>query len=81
MGDNKIKSRIETKLTEAMENLTDFYVDKIKANEMSDKEQKNFIQLLKDNSINIEVKSGTPLADLLGDDDFDDMEESYQSYN
>lgn len=78
---DKIKDEIERKLTKALDKIADMYAEKIADGSLTASEQKNFIQLLKDNDINLEVKQGSPLEGLLSDEDFDDMEEWSEKFN
>lgn len=69
----------EEKLSVLLDLLADYYKEKIKAGELSSNEQKNLIQLLRDNNITVEPNSGTPLDDILNGD-FTGLDEAVEQY-
>jgi len=69
------KREIERKLTEALDALVEYYKSKAKDKEgLSPSEQKNLIQLLKDNHVTIDIRKGIPLESILNGD-FSDLDE------
>lgn len=62
----------EEKLTQVFDNLVEFYIKKLKDNDLSASEQKNLVQLLKDNNITIDPKQKDPL-EAIANGDFTDI--------
>lgn len=58
-----------------LELLGEYYESKLKSGELSAQDQKNLIQLLRDNNITIDPSTGEPLSGILDGDftSFDDM--------
>jgi hypothetical protein len=63
-----IKGQIEEKLTDALDKTVEFYLNKLRDGDLSAAEQKNLIQLFRDNQITIDPKSANPLEDLVNGD-------------
>jgi len=63
----------EEKLTQVFDNLVEFYIKKLKDNDLSASEQKNLVQLLKDNNITIDPKHKDPL-EAIANGDFTDID-------
>lgn len=55
----------EEKLTKLMDLLTDFYIEKAQDKNLSANEQRQVIQLLRDNGVNIEAGKADPLQDIV----------------
>jgi len=60
--------KIEEKLTNALDTMVEFYLKKLAKKELSAAEQKNLIQLLRDNKITIDPKFQDPLESIANGD-------------
>lgn len=74
------KRQTEEKLHELLDILSDYFKQKLADGNLSANEQKNLIQLLRDNNITIEPNSGTPLDDIV-DGNFEGLEDSVEQYH
>jgi len=63
----------EEKLTDLLDCLTDFFKEKLINGELTAAEQKNVVQLLRDNGITIDTKEADPLKQI-AEGNFDDID-------
>lgn len=77
MADNaEKKSQAEEILTELLEQLGSFYKEKIEEKQLSAAEQKNLIQLLRDNQITVDPTEANPLDSIInGNFDYNENED------
>lgn len=69
----------EEKLSVLLDMLAEYYKGKIADGELFSNEQKNLIQLLRDNNITAEPNSGTPIDDILNGN-FEGLDEAVEQF-
>lgn len=70
-----MSNQTEEKLGQLLDILADYYKGKLAEGDLSANEQKNLIQLLRDNGVTAEPKAGDPLYDIINGN-FEGLEES-----